>query len=146
MTDTVKRPIANAARKSLQAQKTAAAALAVLLLNSLLQQFTEADARFSLLLLQWLPLLLFVPGMWTRQHRSYSWLCFVVLFYFIVAVTNVMSPLASLHGWIMLIASVVLFNAAMLASRWMQHAAWAERLAHSAGHGAEESTEQGTQQ
>jgi uncharacterized membrane protein len=89
------------------------------------------DGGFKLWLVQCLPLLLFVPGLvWTPrsgyrnwrtcQWRTYSWLCFVTLLYFIWAVTDVMSPEASIVGLLTLILSVVLFGAAMMASRWQQ--------------------------
>lgn len=107
--------------KALWGQRIAAAAIAALLLNAIVEYFTATDARVFLLMVQSIPLLLFVPGMLAKHHRTYSWLCFVVLFYFIVGVTDVMSPLVTAHSWVILIASVALFNAAMMTSRWLQY-------------------------
>ncbi|MBB3167805.1 DUF2069 domain-containing protein [Simiduia aestuariiviva] len=109
-------------QKALWGQRLSAIALAVLVLDALAQQLSP-EARWSTLLIQLLPLVIFVPGMLAKHYRTYSWLCFVVLFYFIVGVTNVMSPLADVHGWVTLVASTVLFNTAMMTSRWLQYAA-----------------------
>lgn len=112
----------NIYQKALWGQRICAGAIALLVLNALAQQFAP-EARLSTLVIQLVPLLIFVPGMLAKHYRTYSWLCFVVLFYFIVGVTNVMSPLADVYGWVTLLASVVLFNAAMMTSRWLQHVA-----------------------
>ena len=64
------------------------------------------------------PLLIFVPGMLKNNLRSYIWLCFVSLIYFLVSVERLFAtpnnPLA-ITG---MIAVVVLFIAAMLFVRW----------------------------
>ncbi|UTA46699.1 DUF2069 domain-containing protein [Simiduia sp. 21SJ11W-1] len=114
-------PPTNVNQKALWGQRLSAGAMALLVLNALAQQFAP-EARLSTLIIQLVPLLIFVPGMLAKHYRTYSWLCFVVLFYFIVGVTNVMSPLADVYGWVTLLASVVLFNAAMMTSRWLQYA------------------------
>lgn len=103
-------------------QAVTLAAIAVLVLNALAQQLAAGAIHWLFLLIQCVPLLVFVPGIRANYHRTYSWLCFVVLFYFIVGVTNVMSPLADSFGWIQLVASVCLFIAAMMTSRWLQQA------------------------
>ena len=64
------------------------------------------------------PLLLFLPGMLRNNLRSYLWLCFVCLMYFLVLVERLFAqpdnPLA-IAG---MIAVVILFKAAMLFVRW----------------------------
>jgi uncharacterized membrane protein len=64
------------------------------------------------------PLFLFLPGMLRNNLRSYLWLCFVSLIYFLVLVERLFAqpdnPLA-IAG---MIAVVILFNAAMLFVRW----------------------------
>ncbi|BFM12336.1 hypothetical protein R50072_24890 [Simiduia litorea] len=117
------KPIPNVYRKARWGWSLAIGSTGILLLSALIEYLVEPDARVSLLLLQSIPLLLFIPGMWVKHYRTFSWLCFVVLFYFIVAVTHVMSPMANSYGWVNLIASVVLFNAAMMTSRWLQYIA-----------------------
>ncbi|MEM1154002.1 MAG: DUF2069 domain-containing protein [Pseudomonadota bacterium] len=65
-----------------------------------------------------LPLLIFVPGMLKDNLRSFIWLCFVSLLYFIALVERLFvmpdSPLA-VTG---MIAVVTLFCAAMMYVRW----------------------------
>jgi uncharacterized membrane protein len=121
MTDSTPAPsISQTRQKAKWGQMCAATALAILILSALVQQLAPG-ARLASLLLQVLPLAIFVPGMLARHYRTYSWLCFVVLFYFIVGVTNTMSPLADIYSWITLVSSVVLFIAAMMTSRWLQY-------------------------
>jgi uncharacterized membrane protein len=61
-----------------------------------------------------LPLLLFLPGMLRDRLRSFVWLCFVSLLYFIALVErNFATPGAPLPA-AGLVAVVVLFTAAML--------------------------------
>ncbi|WP_049722096.1 DUF2069 domain-containing protein [Gilvimarinus polysaccharolyticus] len=72
-------------------------------------------------LVQSVPLLLFVPGVWIAHHRTYSWLCFVILFYFTAFVVEAMSPFANFSDYLATALTVVLFPAAMMASRWRQH-------------------------
>jgi len=69
-----------------------------------------------------LTLVIFLPGMMRNQHRSYNWLCFVILIHFTVAVTGVMSELSAWNDWVQLCLTISLFNAAMMTSRWLQ--AW----------------------
>lgn len=71
-------------------------------------------------LIQCAPLLIFLPGLLHRSHRAYSYLCFVVLLYFIAAVTGVMGPAGDWSDAVLLVLSVVLFVAATLTSRWLQ--------------------------
>jgi uncharacterized membrane protein len=68
-----------------------------------------------------LTLLIFVPGMWQHKHRTYNWMCFVILLHFTVAVTHVMSPLIDMFDILQLIFSSVLFLSAMMTSRWLQY-------------------------
>ena len=68
-----------------------------------------------------LTLLIFVPGMWQHKHRTYNWICFVILLHFTVAVTHVMSPLIDMFDILQLIFSSVLFLSAMMTSRWLQY-------------------------
>jgi len=87
----------------------------------LLQQGIDAwsrDAPWFIWLLKMLPLLVFLPGMLRDRLRSFIWLCFVCLGYFLILVQRVFaqpdSPL-SVSG---LVAVVVLFTSAMLYVRW----------------------------
>ncbi|MDG1945398.1 MAG: DUF2069 domain-containing protein [Halioglobus sp.] len=87
----------------------------------LLQQMVDAwqsQAPVFIWAVKLLPLMMFLPGMLRDNLRSYIWLCFICLGYFLVLVQRVFaqpdSPLL-ISG---LVAVVVLFIAAMLYVRW----------------------------
>lgn len=92
----------------------------MLLLFCLLNLFLD-QGSFKLLLVQCVPLLIFVPGLVQQRYRTYSWICFVILPYFTWSVVNVMSPLIRWHDIAVLILSVIIFVTAMMASRWLQY-------------------------
>ena len=75
-------------------------------------------------LFQWsvqcLPLLMFWPGLRKRHRRTYQWLCFVLLLYFIKGVEGVMSTRADAFDWVLLTASTSLFISSMMAAHWLQ--------------------------
>ena len=81
---------------------------------------TRQEGSLATWLMQTLPLLVVLPGLLKDKHRSYSWLCFVILIYFTAYVVEVMSPLFVWTDALALTLSVVIFIAAMLASRWLQ--------------------------
>lgn len=65
-----------------------------------------------------IPLLMFLPGMLKDNLRSYIWLCFVSLLYFLNAVERVFAQPDSVIAITGLTAVVILFIAAMLFVRW----------------------------
>jgi len=69
---------------------------------------------------QTLPLLLLLPGLWQRYYRSYSWLCFLILVYFIKAVDGAFMSNASWIDYLFLLLTVNTFISAMMAARWLQ--------------------------
>lgn len=87
----------------------------------LLQQAADAwmhAAPWFIWLVKLLPLLLFLPGMRKDNLRSYIWLCFVCLGYFLILVQRVFAQPHSLLVVGGLVAVVILFIAAMLYVRW----------------------------
>ena len=64
------------------------------------------------------PLLIFLPGMLAGNLRSYIWLCFVSLLYFLVLVERLFAQPDSVLGISGMVAVVTLFIAAMLFVRW----------------------------
>jgi uncharacterized membrane protein len=87
----------------------------------LLQQAVDAwmsQAPWFIWVLKLLPLLLFLPGMLKDNLRSFIWLCFVCLGYFLILVQRIFAqpdnPLV-IGG---LVAVVILFIAAMMYVRW----------------------------
>ena len=77
-------------------------------------------ATYTLILLQSLPLLILLPGLVRGYYRSYSWLCFMLLLYFIWAVEGVFRSDADLTRWLYLILICLLYVAAILTGRYRQ--------------------------
>ncbi len=75
----------------------------------------------KLLVFQLIPLVILLPGLWRGHHRSYSWLCFVVLIYFTAYSVEVGSSRSEITDWLGLVLSIIMFIGGMLASRWIQH-------------------------
>ena len=75
---------------------------------------------WTILAIQLLPLLAFLPGIIKKHYRSYSWLCFVLLIYFIRAVEGVFMSNANAMDGVFLLLVVALFINSMLCSRWLQ--------------------------
>ncbi len=65
-----------------------------------------------------LPLLIFLPGMLQDRLRSYIWLCFVCLLYFMRLVVSVFAEPDSVVAIVGMVAVVTLFIAAMMYVRW----------------------------
>ena len=65
-----------------------------------------------------LPLIIFVPGMLRDNLRSYIWLCFVLLLYFMRLVVALFENPADPVAIVGMTAVVVLFVAAMFYVRW----------------------------
>lgn len=103
----------------------------VLLALLLLALFAEhlwlrPTLQWPVLLVQLLPLALVLPGWWRGTARAGIWLCFVLLFYFLLFISWVTLPGYRIAHVGMTLLSVVLFSTALLFSRWQ---AQAERMA-----------------
>ncbi len=72
--------------------------------------------------IQLVPLLIVLPGMLKHRPRSYSWLCFILLPYFVKGVDGVAMPHRAWIDYLMVAVSVLLFITAMLTSRWLRMA------------------------
>lgn len=71
---------------------------------------------------QLFPLLLVLPGIKANSPRSYIWLCFLLLLYFIKGFDGIISPSRTWIDYVVVSGSVLLFVSAMLTSRWLsQH-------------------------
>lgn len=76
------------------------------------------EPSLTIWLVRIVPLLVFVPGMLRHNPRSLTWLCFVSLLYFMIAVTEAMSPLRLWINHLEVALSVTVFVSAMLSIRW----------------------------
>lgn len=85
-----------------------------------LNYFINDNVKLATWLVSVLPLLIFIPGLLKPKHRTYSWMCFVLLMYFLIIIPLLMS---SWHWsyWVMTILVSTLFVAAMMTSRWLQY-------------------------
>lgn len=75
------------------------------------------------------PLLIFVRGVLREDLRTLAWLCFVVLLYFVMAVTESMSPFALWINYVELALTVIIFISATLFIRWRGRYLAAQRRA-----------------
>lgn len=92
--------------------------ICLLMLFSLHQWFRAEGISLFQWAVQCGPLLIFWFGLRKRHRRTYLWLCFVLLLYFIKGVEGVMGPTPDLFDSILLIASTSLFITSMMTARW----------------------------
>lgn len=92
-------------------------AWAVLLLQQLVDAW-QLQLPWIIWLGKLLPLLIFLPGMLRDRLRTYIWLCFVSLMYFIALVERLFALPGNIPAAIGTVAVVTLFVAAMMYVRW----------------------------
>lgn len=93
------------------------ASLALALLAEVLVSLNDG-APWIIWLVRLVPLLLFLPGMLADRLRSYIWLCFVCLMYFMSAVLRIFALPQDPVTIAGLVAIVTLFISAMMYVRW----------------------------
>jgi uncharacterized membrane protein len=76
------------------------------------------EPNFTMLAVHTLPLLLFLPGILRRNQRTYAWLSFLLLLYFVLTVEGLFSPFASNYHWLALALLVGLFCGCIGFIRW----------------------------
>lgn len=76
--------------------------------------------NFTLFFIQVIPIAVFLPGVISNHYRTYSWLCFILLFYFIKGVEGALNSTASISDVIFVFLTVIMFTTSMMASRWCQ--------------------------
>lgn len=91
-----------------------------LLFTLTLNYLLSSDMKLMHLLVAILPLAIFIPALRKPHHRTYSWLCFVLLMYFLFLVPLLMSYW-SLMYWVLTLLVSTLFITAMMTSRWLQY-------------------------
>ncbi|WP_045858234.1 DUF2069 domain-containing protein [Teredinibacter purpureus] len=80
----------------------------------------NSGPNWVVLLAQSVPVLLLLPGLWQKYYRSYSWLCFLMLVYFVKAVDGAFTSTANWTDGVFVFLTSSLFISAMLAARWLQ--------------------------
>ena len=81
--------------------------------------FQTPENGFGLWFFKMLPLIIFIPGFIKRYYRSYSWICFALLPYFIWIIPLALGR-SAWSDWAIVALIVIVFIAAMMSSRWMQ--------------------------
>lgn len=84
-----------------------------------LLHFQTANNSSKLLAVKLFVLFIFIPGFVHKKYRTYSWLCFAILPYFIWIIPYVMGR-GNWSDWVTALLTVVIFIASMMTSRWMQ--------------------------
>lgn len=72
----------------------------------------------TIVLINVLPFVLFLPGVLTGKQRSCVWLCFVVLVYFCGAVLWALTPVQMIFGLVQSFLLLSIFFTSMMYVRW----------------------------
>lgn len=91
-----------------------------LLIIFTLLNFTSEKSNIIFWLFQMFPLLIFIPLLRKPTHRTYSWLCFVSLMYFVGIIPLLMGSWTFSY-WLITLFTCSLFIGAMMTSRWLQY-------------------------
>ena len=91
--------------------------LAVFTLGTLVSPSCNRDPNWVIWALHVLPLLVFLPGLLRQNVRSYVWMTFLLLGYFMMSVATVFACTSTLM-LVEVALIVVLFIAAMMYVRW----------------------------
>jgi len=81
---------------------------------------TNEAHSWKLWVFQSLPLLLVFSGLINMRFRAHSYLCFIILVYFLAYVVEVWATLDEITDWIGLVLTIAIFNGAMMSSRGLQ--------------------------
>jgi len=79
---------------------------------------TSIVAPILIWLFKCLPLLIFIPGLISGSHKTASWLSYITMIYFVLAVLLMFTSGSDIWGRLMPLATLVLFTATMLYTRW----------------------------
>lgn len=99
------------------ARRAVLASFTVLILAQMLDSWVR-QPPLTIWVVRVLPLLIFLPGLARDNLRTYIWLCFVILLYFITLVLRLFNDPRDPVAWVGMSCVVILFTAAMLYARW----------------------------
>jgi uncharacterized membrane protein len=80
----------------------------------------KTPVNWPVVSLKLIPLLVFIPGLIKQTFRTYSWICFVCLIYF-VAIFPVAYTRNLWSDWLITALVITLFISSMMTSRWLQY-------------------------
>lgn len=66
------------------------------------------------------PLLLFIPGLIKRSHKTAAWLAYMIMLYFVLAVMLAFTPGGSGWGWLLVADTMLIFLSALMFIRWQK--------------------------
>lgn len=101
-------------------QSIAIGSYVLLLLFFTLINLVQPGGSLRTWLVSTLPLLIFIPGLIKQTHRTYSWICFIALMYFVIIIPLLMTRWLW-SDWVITLLICSLFISAMMTSRWLQH-------------------------
>lgn len=78
------------------------------------------QANVVVWLIQVVPLSIFIPGVWQMHRRTLVAACFIVLFYFVISVTEVLGPLPRILDFVELGLLCLFFTAVITYIRGQQ--------------------------
>ncbi len=111
-------------RRVVLAQRLALACYAVLILLLSIEVFGIVRLEPLTRAFWWVisvgPLIVFLPGLLRGAWKTYLWLCFVLLAYFMFTVDELFRAPTDVREWLELVFNMLLFNAAMFYARWRQ--------------------------
>lgn len=87
---------------------------------------TSLAAPIVLWLFKCLPLLMFIPALIKGGQKTASWLSYVTMIYFILAVLLMFTSGADIWGGLMVLTTSTLFIATMMYTRWKKESDKAE--------------------
>lgn len=79
---------------------------------------TSIAAPIILWIFKCLPLLIFIPGLISGSHKTASWLSYVTMIYFVLAILLMFTSGSDIWGRLMPVLTLILFTATMLYTRW----------------------------
>lgn len=92
--------------------------VALLMMLVLDHAFVRTHFFLPVLLTQTVPLLLVLPGLLQQNARSGIWLCFIILFHFLSAISNAFVTAHTVFYTGMSVLVLVLFTSSLLFVRW----------------------------
>lgn len=94
--------------------------LLLIMLSTMWLVPTHKSPNIVVCILALIPLVILLPWLWKKNVRSFIWLCFILLGYFLTAVQNCF---ISQYGWLPFVEVAVIVNlfiSAMLFARWQK--------------------------
>ena len=107
-------------KKRLTWSRPAALLSYLMLIAMMLYTEWKLPIDWAVVSLKLIPLLIFIPGLIKQTFRTYSWICFVCLIYFVV-IFPVAYTRSLWSDWLITLLVTILFISSMMTSRWLQY-------------------------